>query len=635
MPFSSLFQPALALSQFKSQLTEAGISSALLNLNFEFARRIGFKAYEPLEKLHAIDMRIGEWFFAKDAWGIDFGPDSQGFSDLCRNGMGVLGDSGPSPEWMDEIRNHIVPEFLNDMAERIINALKPEVAAFSCTFFQTIPALALARRIKKKNPSVTTLFGGACFHDEMGAEIIAKAPWVDVVSVGEADTVIIPTVQAIQNQKKPEGLAGILFRDETGCVKGNIPAMVTDSETFENLPVPDFTEFMTDINAFSKSEPGFSNAPVFLPFESSRGCWWGEKSQCAFCGLNSCNMTYRWKTPEKTMELIETLASRYPVQRFFATDNNMPLRYYRDFLPSVAQNPSLKKAVLFYEIKPNVCRKWVKALCDAGVRYIQPGIETLSTHILNCMQKGVTALQNVYLLKLCRIFGITPAWNFLIRIPGELPENYEAMTALIPKIIHFYPPTGHVRLVQLHRFSPYFSGKDQSVTHVTAQPWYAGLFPETQVDLMRVAYYFDAEWKNTMGSTLEDYTGFVSRISDWVQTWCNFLHLPSLSYDIMQTGPLDLTDTRFGKTGHWRLDEKESWVLKLIDDPASTGKIIRKAADRGYEKKEIQLILKNLTDHGLALEESGIYLGLALPDIVSSISLKHRRQMFRRYGQCQ
>ena len=634
MPFSSLFQPALALSQFKSQLAEEGFSSTLLNLNFEFARRIGFRAYEPLEKLHAIDMRIGEWFFAGEAWAMDFGPDSREFSELCRNGLGALGNHGPSPEWMDDVRSRIVPEFLKDMAGRIIN-IKPKIVAFSCTFFQTIPALALARWIKEKDPAVTTLFGGACFHEEMGVEIIAKAPWVDVVSTGEADAVIIPVVRAVLDQKKPHGLAGILFRDDNGKVQGDIPAQVTDTEIFENLPVPDFTEFMTDIDAFSKSEPIFSNAPVFLPFESSRGCWWGEKSQCTFCGLNSCNMTYRSKSPEKTLDLLTVLAGRYPVKRFFATDNNMPLRYYKDFLPELARTPALKNAVLFYEIKTSICRKWMKSLSDAGVKYIQPGIETLSTHILKCMRKGVTVLQNVHLLKLCRIFGITPAWNFLIRIPGERAEDYEAMSALIPKIIHFHPPTGYVRMVQLHRFSPYFREKGQPVTHVTAQAWYAGLFPETQVDLSRVAYYFDAEWQNTVGSTLEDYAGFISRISDWVQTWCNFLHLPALFYDVMQTGPLDLTDTRFGKTGYWRLDEKESWVLRLIDEPASIRKIIRKGAERGYTPQEIETVLENFTDHGLALEDSGIYLGLALPDIISPISLKHRREMFRRYGQCQ
>ena len=35
------------------------------------------------------------------------------------------------------------------------------------------------------------------------------------------------------------------------------------------------------------------------------------------------------------------------------------------------------------------------------------------------MRKGVTALQNLRLLKWCAEIGITPAWNLLYGFPGE------------------------------------------------------------------------------------------------------------------------------------------------------------------------------------------------------------------------
>jgi ribosomal peptide maturation radical SAM protein 1 len=631
MPFSSLFQPSLALSQFKSRLAGEGIPSRLLNLNFEFARRIGFKAYEPLEKLHAIDMRIGEWFFAREAWGYEFGPDARAFSQLCLNGLGTLGSSGWSVEWMEQVRNVLVPKYLDDMCDRILEGTPPDIAAFSCTFFQTVPALALARRIKLRNPGITTLFGGACLHGEMGAELIKTFPWMDMVATGEADRLIVPLVRAVTEGRSPQGLEGLLYREKgCGTVSGK-PGPVTDNETFEALPVPDFDDFITDVRAFSDEEPVFKNAPVFLPFESSRGCWWGEKSQCAFCGLNSVNMAYRWKSPGKTLEQLETLAERYPVRRFFATDNNMPLSYYKDFLPRVRQSRALKSTTLFYEIKTNVKREWMKALSDAGVKHIQPGIETLSTPVLNCMRKGVSALTNIHLLKLCREFGITPMWNFLIRVPGESFEDYTSMTELVPKIVHFHPPTGFVRLVQLHRFSPYFRERVGFVRHVRAQDWYAGLFPEDRVDLDRVAYYFDAEWENTVGSDYRDYAPFVESVNTWTRTWCTFNQLPGLFYDVLGTGTLTLADTRFGRNGQWRLDPMESAIYRHLDDPVSLSGIVEKT---GISVEQVRPVLDGFTAQGLALEESGTYLGLALPDVVASISLKHRRDIFRRFGRC-
>ena len=126
MPFSSLFQPSLALSQFKSQLAEKGLSCTVLNLNFEFARRIGFKAYEPLQTLHAVDARIGEWLFAREAWGAEFGPSSARFAEICRLGLGAGAGDGYRPEWMDRVRAEVVPRFLDEMCRRICGTSVPE-----------------------------------------------------------------------------------------------------------------------------------------------------------------------------------------------------------------------------------------------------------------------------------------------------------------------------------------------------------------------------------------------------------------------------------------------------------------------------------------------------------------------------
>ena len=47
----------------------------------------------------------------------------------------------------------------------------------------------------------------------------------------------------------------------------------------------------------SKRSDGFFGRTLFL--EGSRGCWWGEKHACAFCGLNGRVNVYREKSPEK------------------------------------------------------------------------------------------------------------------------------------------------------------------------------------------------------------------------------------------------------------------------------------------------------------------------------------------------
>ena len=51
-----------------------------------------------------------------------------------------------------------------------------------------------------------------------------------------------------------------------------------------------------------------------------------------------------------------------------------------------------------------------------GMTSIQPGIESLSTRVLQVMQKGVSAAQNIQLLRWCGEVGINVAWNLLGRL---------------------------------------------------------------------------------------------------------------------------------------------------------------------------------------------------------------------------
>src|SRR5690606_14013248 len=130
----------------------------------------------------------------------------------------------------------------------------------------------------------------------------------------------------------------------------------------------------------------------------------------------------RAKSAETVLATLRRLAARYPTKHLQATDNIMAMSYWKSFLPPLASQPlesSLGKVELFFEIKSNLTRAHVKALADANVRYVQPGIESLSSHLLDVVDKGVSAIQNVFLLKCATEYGLFPIWNLLVRIPGE------------------------------------------------------------------------------------------------------------------------------------------------------------------------------------------------------------------------
>ena len=138
------------------------------------------------------------------------------------------------------------------------------------------------------------------------------------------------------------------------------------------LPVPKFDDF------FRQARRAGVEDSVHLAAESARGCWWGAKAHCKFCGLNGNSMAFRAKSGERTARELRQLRQEYGIKRFMMTDNILDMKYFDSLLP-ILEPDGLE---LFYEIKSNLKREHVERLARAGVRWVQPGVESLDSGTL-------------------------------------------------------------------------------------------------------------------------------------------------------------------------------------------------------------------------------------------------------------
>jgi ribosomal peptide maturation radical SAM protein 1 len=325
-------------------------------------------------------------------------------------------------------------------------------------------------------------------------------------------------------------------------------------QNLADQPLPSFESYFEDL---SRRPSVTANLDVQIPMESSRGCWWGEKQHCTFCGLNGATIGFRSKPAEAVVDDVRAYAARYPGRKLCFVDNIMDRGFYGTLLPELAQLAS--GAEIFYEIKSNLTKGDVRALRDAGVRHIQPGIESLSDHVLGLMKKGVTAIQNLQLLKWCKEFGVRVDWNLLWGFPGETPTDYEAMARFFPWLVHLEPPARGSR-IRLDRYSPNFQlASEFGFRRVRPCPSYGLVYDDLPTEaIQNLAYFFESD--HDLDTTIDGYTlGVTDQIDHWHRT-----HAQSTLFHLMQDDRVVLLDSR----PHLR--EREVRVLSPLASRLST-----------------------------------------------------------------
>ncbi len=401
-----------------------------------------------------------------------------------------------------------------DQLFRKIDWERYDIVGFSVMMEQTVPSLALAKRIKQNFPEIKIIFGGPNCSFPMGDEIITRFSEVDYIVEGEADGCISPLVREIrQSPHGPFSVGGIRYRDEGGTVRHSGPSKPFDD--LDSLPVPDYSCYFEQLSDLQLQwfEP-------VLQFECARGCWWGEKHHCTFCSLEDELMSFRAKSPNRVLAEIMTLSATYRNTEFYCTDSILNRQFLKTLMPALGRLREEQNYdfTFFFETKSNLKRSDVQMLRWSGVSYIQPGIETFSDHILALMDKGSTAARQLQCLKLLAECNIDVYWNFIIRNPNETVTDYEEMIEMVP-FMHHLPPmhkAGFVKL-QFLRHSPYFLHPElHGITSVAPIPYYYDVFPRTDIDLSRLVFYFTFHHPDHDDPLLK---AMHQRLADAVKEW--------------------------------------------------------------------------------------------------------------------
>jgi ribosomal peptide maturation radical SAM protein 1 len=506
MPFGSLPHPSIGLSLLKASLKD--VSAKVLYFTLPFAELIGEEWYNLVAQgKPTVSCAVGEWIFSSSVFEEDCDRSQQYIEEVLKP------QAGSEPVSDGFIRNILharrqAGPFLDACAERVLQ-YGPKIVGFTSVSQQQLASLGLAKRLKALNPDISVAFGGANCEGVMGMEILRQFPCVDAVVSGEGDIVFPKLVERIMNRQPLAGLQGVHARRGAAELPSvSLPCAAPPVREMDALPYPDYDDFFEQ---WRSSRVRKTCSPILL-FETARGCWWGEKHHCTFCGLNGTSMEFRSKSAKRALEELVFLVGRYPASSVAVVDNILDMKYFKDFVPELARRRL--KLNLFYEMKANLTKEQVCQLRDAGISEIQPGIESLSDSVLKLMRKGITGFQNIQLLKWCKEAGIRPMWNLLWGFPGENAEEYARMAGLVPLLTHLAPPCEGMPIC-LYRFSPNFDeGKAMGFTNIRPSAAYDWIYPFDSQIVSNMCYYFDYDYQDP-----RDVPGYTSELATRIAEW--------------------------------------------------------------------------------------------------------------------
>ena len=599
MPFGALDRQALGLSLLKQALSQNDIHCDVRYLNFPFADLIGYDLYQWISFQLPYTAFAGDWSFTGTLYG-DRQSDEQYIQDILRNNWQLDQAAIDRILYVRSLASIFI-----DYCMSAISWQEYCMVGFTSTFEQNISSLSLARRIKAAFPHITIVFGGANWEGEMGLELHRQFGFVDYVCSGESENSFPSLVRMVLEGDAGKSVPGLVMRRNGESISTG-PAL--NVRNMDELPIPDYSDYFRDLYQSGTSSQVLPN----LLFESSRGCWWGAKHHCTFCGLNGGSMAFRSKSSQRALSEIYTLADRWNLEVIEAVDNILDMSYFQKFLPELAK--SGRDLRIFYEVKSNLTRKHVELLYAAGVHRIQPGIESMSDHILKLMRKGTTALQNIQLLKWCKQYGISVDWNVLYGFPGETRMDYDDMLDLF-QAIRFLDPPHACGPVRLDRFSPYHENPAGfGMINVRPMATYKYLYQANPDQLARIAYYFDYEYEN--GNRASDVA--VDVIS-YVEQWRERPEPGTLTSEIDDDNALLLMDTRSDAAiSRCRLRGLEKFTYEFCDDLHSVAAVTRRLHDHfpraTIQEGNVKACLDSFVANKLMVSDGVNYLSLAIPE---------------------
>jgi len=485
------------------------------------------------------------------------------------------------------------------------------LAGFSICLCQLTASLYLIREVKKRFPDLFIVVGGSVFTGDATRNLFKTFPEINIVVNGEGELPLSGLVSDLRKSRSiGEGppVKGIVTPEST---ENNASAFFNQMTDLSDLSPPDYDDYFELLQEFSPEKTFFPT----LPMEMSRGCWWrrplvgGESTGCAFCNLNLQWDGYRTKNTTQTVSEIDQLTTKHKTLSVAFMDNLLPLKTSKEIFAGMGK---LKKdLLLFGEIRATTPRHILADMRMAGMKEVQIGIEALSSRLLNKLDKGTTAIQNIEIMKHCEALGISNSSNLILCFPGsdqkDVDETLRNLEFTLPfrplKMVYFWLGLG----------SPVWRHPENfGIKAVFNHRNYAGIFPP---DVFKSMLFTIQSYRGGLVRQRELWIPVKKKLKDWEKTYDELhgggRHENILSFRDGRNFLIIHQKRTHGEHLTHRLEGTSRKIYLFCQEHRSLKRILERFTAVGSDK--VVPFLRMMVDKKLMFEENNKYLSLAVP----------------------
>lgn len=314
--------------------------------------------------------------------------------------------------FIDAMTNDLSDDALRD----ILRAERPDIIGSTAITPSIYKAERLLKIAREEHPGALTVLGGvhATF---MYGQVLAEAPWIDVIVRGEGEGIIVDLARAVAAGNfaaTRHDIRGIAFREAGKVVATEAAPTVKDLDAL----APDWS--ILDWDRYRYIPLG---TRVAIP-NMARGC----PFTCSFCSQWKFWRDYRYRDPSKVVDEIVRLRDEHGVGFFILADEEPTIN--RKKFVAFCEELIARDVGLLWGINTRVTdilrdEALLPLYRRAGLIHVSLGTEAAAQMKLDRFNKETTIEQNRKAIALLRAAGIVVEAQFIVGLENETSETLE------------------------------------------------------------------------------------------------------------------------------------------------------------------------------------------------------------------